>query len=165
MPVNSTVLAPDVTGGTVLVGGQHRSGAASAVVSPFVLGGVVGGPPGGPVIVANPVEVLGILPGVSEAITPLTFVQVDVRSLTQFRRIIIAINFGGLLFQEIAFEGDPEVAQPHLGFAQLYSALGTIDKITDGAYFRYQFRMLRSPAWPGSPELTVIAYNQAGVES
>lgn len=141
----------------------------SAGYGPSGEGGLVAAFDGYPVIyfpppptpTSNPVEVLAAVPASGTPITGLEYVQFDVRSLTAFRRVVLAFRFSGLEFTELAYAQDPAGVEP---FETQYSG-STVTPIVDGVYFRYRFQLLRNKGWPASPELEVIAFNEDGEES
>jgi hypothetical protein len=110
----------------------------------------------------NPVEVLGIAPTPGTAIDPDDYVVLDVRSLTALVRVLIAVQFDGYSFTELAYAGVP--TDLSTGWQAPYSGNCRLETITDGLYFRYRFYLLRIPVWPNSPQVTVYAFNEDGEE-
>jgi hypothetical protein len=114
----------------------------------------------------NPVEVLGVVPTGGTELDPDEAVQFDVRSLSEISRIIISFTFDGYTFREVAFENDPTPPAPAVpAFEEVYAGSSTIETISDGAYFRFRFVVIRNLAWPGSPELSVVAFTRDGTEA
>ena len=117
----------------------------------------------------NPVEVLNHDP-VAGSIQPDTVIKFDVRSLPALVRVVVSVKFDGFTFREVAFEGDPAVANPALGFEEVYAPASTVETIVDGLFFRYRFALRRTTVpgaeiWPASPEVRIVAYNEDGLEA
>lgn len=109
------------------------------------------------------IQVLDVLPVTTVPISSAQVLQLDVRSTVAFVRVLICFELVGFAFREVAYDGDPPV-DGATGFLPAYSAQSTIEPIVDAGWIRYHFRLLRSPAWPDSPTVRVIAFNTLGEE-
>jgi len=106
--------------------------------------GTVGQPP----VISNISPVGGTL---LHPTTPITLDITDPDS--DFRRIILMIQFAGVTAPEVIYDGT--------SFSAAYAAGSTGTPITDGIHFS----LLRAGGWPAAPTFTPFAIDVTGLEN
>ncbi len=99
----------------------------------------------------DPVVTL-ISPSEGTTLLPSTTVVVDVTDNSSFRRVLLAIQFGGTGAPELAHDGD--------GFTTPYRG-STRENISGG----WRYTLARNGGWPAALRLDVYAIDAAGREA
>lgn len=81
---------------------------------------------------------------------PLVFTVTDADG--DLKRVVLIVRFPGARVHEVAYDGET--------WAPAYSA-STRTVVANG----FQYAVRRETAWPASPQLQVIAYDNAGNET
>jgi hypothetical protein len=119
---------------------QWRTYAAGGYVAPVVVTPI-------PPAISNVLPT----PGTPVAVTdPISF---DVTDLDGFRSILVGAKFGGVLIEELVYNGT--------SFTAPYATGSTCTAIANG----FHFSLARFDGWPGSPTITPYAFDTTGQES
>jgi len=94
----------------------------------------------------------GVTPAASTLIPSATVIAFTITSAPALQRQMVFANFPGAAIQEVVWDGT--------AFSDRYSGLSTRTAVANG----FEFRVIRTPVWPDSPEFAIYAVNTSAEE-
>ncbi len=94
----------------------------------------------------------GVTPAASTVIPSNTALAFTITSSPSLQRQMVFANFPGAAIQEVVWDGT--------AFSDRYAGLSTRTAVSGG----FEFRIIRTPVWPDSPEIAIYAINTSAEE-
>ena len=94
----------------------------------------------------------GVTPTPSTVMPSNTAVAFTITSSPTLQRVMVFANFPGAAIQEVVWDGTT--------FSDRYAGLSTRKAVSGG----FEFRVIRTPVWPDSPEIAIYAINTSAEE-